>query len=140
MPMIDVYATAGTFKDKHTLAQALARAVMRWEKVPDIPLFADNFGERVGGGSPRGADGYGGVTAFVESGATGSRGTGASSALLSPPSYDWIRFAQAGSLSAQPTSKWYASEHQSRGLRPFDSRSAFVFCNCAVNSCFCSWL
>jgi len=42
MPMIDVYAAAGTFSDKHRLAQDLARAVMRWEEVPEIPLFADN--------------------------------------------------------------------------------------------------
>ena len=40
--MIDVYAAAGTFSDKHRLAQDLARAVMRWEAVPEIPLFADN--------------------------------------------------------------------------------------------------
>jgi hypothetical protein len=31
MPMIDVYATGGTFTDKHQLAQDLALAVMRWE-------------------------------------------------------------------------------------------------------------
>ena len=42
MPMIDVYAPAGTFGDKNRLAQELARAVMRWEAVPEIPLFADN--------------------------------------------------------------------------------------------------
>ena len=42
MPMIDVYAAEGTFADKHALAQDLARAVMRWEQVPDIPLFSDN--------------------------------------------------------------------------------------------------
>jgi phenylpyruvate tautomerase PptA (4-oxalocrotonate tautomerase family) len=42
MPMIDVYATEGTFDDKHMLAQDLAKAVMRWEKVPQIPLFLDN--------------------------------------------------------------------------------------------------
>ena len=42
MPMIDVYATAGTFADKRTLAQNLAAAVMRWEQVPDLPLFANN--------------------------------------------------------------------------------------------------
>ena len=42
MPMIDVYAAAGTFSDKHRLAQDLASAVMRWEAVPEIPLFADN--------------------------------------------------------------------------------------------------
>jgi phenylpyruvate tautomerase PptA (4-oxalocrotonate tautomerase family) len=42
MPMIDVYATAGTFGDKHRLAQDLAAAVMRWEEVPDLALFRDN--------------------------------------------------------------------------------------------------
>jgi hypothetical protein len=42
MPMIDVYATEGTFTDAHQLAQDLANAVMRWEKVPPISLFRDN--------------------------------------------------------------------------------------------------
>jgi phenylpyruvate tautomerase PptA (4-oxalocrotonate tautomerase family) len=42
MPMIDVYATSGTFSDPHQLAQDVASAVMRWEQVPEIPLFADN--------------------------------------------------------------------------------------------------
>ena len=42
MPMIDVYAAAGTFSDKHKLAQELANAVMRWEKVPPIHLFKNN--------------------------------------------------------------------------------------------------
>lgn len=42
MPMIDVYAATGTFSDKRSLARELAAAVMRWEGVPDIPLFADN--------------------------------------------------------------------------------------------------
>jgi phenylpyruvate tautomerase PptA (4-oxalocrotonate tautomerase family) len=42
MPMIDVYATQGTFSDKHNLAKDLASAVMRWEKVPDIAMFRNN--------------------------------------------------------------------------------------------------
>ena len=42
MPMIDVYASAGTFPDPHTLARDLAAAVMRWEQVPDLPLFENN--------------------------------------------------------------------------------------------------
>jgi phenylpyruvate tautomerase PptA (4-oxalocrotonate tautomerase family) len=42
MPMIDVYAAAGTFSDPHTLARDLAGAVMRWEQVPDLPLFTEN--------------------------------------------------------------------------------------------------
>ena len=42
MPMIDVYAVAGTISEKNGLAHDLARAVMRWEAVPEIPLFADN--------------------------------------------------------------------------------------------------
>lgn len=42
MPMIDVYAAEGTIKDRKQLAQDLAQAVMRWEKVPAIPFFTDN--------------------------------------------------------------------------------------------------
>ncbi|MDT4934730.1 MAG: hypothetical protein QOK11_2622 [Pseudonocardiales bacterium] len=42
MPMIDVYAIEGTFADKHSLAEDLANAVMRWEAVPDLALFRDN--------------------------------------------------------------------------------------------------
>ena len=42
MPMIDVYAAAGTFSDRNELARDLAAAVMRWEQVPDLPLFANN--------------------------------------------------------------------------------------------------
>jgi phenylpyruvate tautomerase PptA (4-oxalocrotonate tautomerase family) len=42
MPMIDVYATAGTFGDKHRLATDLAAAVMAVEQVPDIPMFRQN--------------------------------------------------------------------------------------------------
>jgi phenylpyruvate tautomerase PptA (4-oxalocrotonate tautomerase family) len=42
MPMIDVYATAGTFRDRHQLAVDLAGAVMAVEQVPDIPMFRQN--------------------------------------------------------------------------------------------------
>jgi len=42
MPMIDVYATAGTFTDQHQLATDLATAVMTIEQVPDIPMFRQN--------------------------------------------------------------------------------------------------
>ena len=42
MPMIDVYATAGTFADTHQLATDLAAAVMTIEQVPDIPMFRQN--------------------------------------------------------------------------------------------------
>ena len=42
MPMIDVYAAAGTFSDRRTLARDLANAVMRWEQVPPLALFANN--------------------------------------------------------------------------------------------------
>ena len=42
MPMIDVYAAEGTFPDSHALARDLSAAVMRWEQVPDLPLFANN--------------------------------------------------------------------------------------------------
>jgi phenylpyruvate tautomerase PptA (4-oxalocrotonate tautomerase family) len=42
MPMIDAYAVAGTFSDKHKLAVDLAAAVMRIEEVPAIPMFRQN--------------------------------------------------------------------------------------------------
>ena len=42
MPMIDVYATAGTFPDQHRLATDLATALMTIEQVPDIPMFRQN--------------------------------------------------------------------------------------------------
>ncbi len=42
MPMIDVTARAGTFKDKAALTVALAKAMMKWEQVPPIDMFTDN--------------------------------------------------------------------------------------------------
>lgn len=42
MPMIDVYATAGTFKDPHALATKLAGTLMTIEQVPNIPMFRQN--------------------------------------------------------------------------------------------------
>jgi phenylpyruvate tautomerase PptA (4-oxalocrotonate tautomerase family) len=42
MPMIDVYAVAGTFPDTAQLAKDLAAAVMAVEGVPDIPMFREN--------------------------------------------------------------------------------------------------
>lgn len=42
MPMIDVYATAGTFADKHQLAIDLATTLMGIEEVPKIPMFRQN--------------------------------------------------------------------------------------------------
>ena len=42
MPMIDVYATSGTFKDPHTLARDLAETLMKIEQVPNIPMFRKN--------------------------------------------------------------------------------------------------
>ena len=42
MPMIDVYAVAGTFGDKHQLAVDLATTLMTIEEVPNIPMFRQN--------------------------------------------------------------------------------------------------
>jgi len=42
MPMIDVYATTGTFGNPHQLASDLARTLMTIEGVPDIPMFRQN--------------------------------------------------------------------------------------------------
>lgn len=42
MPMIDIYATAGTFADTHQLAIDAATIVMTVEEVPPIPMFRQN--------------------------------------------------------------------------------------------------
>jgi phenylpyruvate tautomerase PptA (4-oxalocrotonate tautomerase family) len=42
VPMIDVYAVADTFSDKHQLAVELASTLMAIEQVPDIPMFRKN--------------------------------------------------------------------------------------------------
>ena len=42
MPMIDVYAPAGSFTEPHQLARDLARTLMTIEGVPDIPMFRQN--------------------------------------------------------------------------------------------------
>ena len=42
MPMIDVYAATGTFRDPHGLAQQLATTLMTIEQVPNIPMFRKN--------------------------------------------------------------------------------------------------
>ncbi|MEV8212506.1 hypothetical protein [Leifsonia sp. NPDC077715] len=42
MPMIDIYAPAGTFADPHALATAAAATVKEVEAVPDIPMFRSN--------------------------------------------------------------------------------------------------
>ena len=42
MPMIDVYATVGTFKDPKSLARDLTETLMKIEQVPNIPMFRKN--------------------------------------------------------------------------------------------------
>ena len=42
MPMIDVYATSGTFRDPKALARDLAETLMKIEQVPNIPMFRKN--------------------------------------------------------------------------------------------------
>lgn len=42
MPMIDIYAPAGTFADPHRLATDAAATVKTIEQVPDIPMFRQN--------------------------------------------------------------------------------------------------
>jgi len=42
VPMIDVYAATGTFRDPHQLAADLARTLMTIEGVPEIPMFRQN--------------------------------------------------------------------------------------------------
>src|SRR5712691_1859953 len=42
MPMIDVYATGGTFANPKALARDLASTLMKIEQVPNIPMFRNN--------------------------------------------------------------------------------------------------
>src|SRR5690349_14601156 len=42
MPVIDIYATTGTFSDPHKLAVDAAATVKPVEAVPDIPMFKKN--------------------------------------------------------------------------------------------------
>ena len=42
MPMIDVYAAGGSFRDPHGLAQELAKSLMGIEGAPDFPMFRQN--------------------------------------------------------------------------------------------------
>jgi phenylpyruvate tautomerase PptA (4-oxalocrotonate tautomerase family) len=42
MPMIDIYAPAGTFADPHDVAMQAATIVKTIEAVPDIPMFRQN--------------------------------------------------------------------------------------------------
>jgi phenylpyruvate tautomerase PptA (4-oxalocrotonate tautomerase family) len=42
MPMIDIYATVGTFTNVHDLAREAATIVKDVEQVPDIPMFRKN--------------------------------------------------------------------------------------------------
>ena len=42
MPMVDVYATSGTFADPKGLARELAATLMKIEGVPAIPMFRKN--------------------------------------------------------------------------------------------------
>lgn len=60
MPMIDLYATEGTFADPQGLAQRLAEIVMTMEQVPDIPMFRKNtaaFAHELPAGAIRNVDG-----------------------------------------------------------------------------------
>jgi phenylpyruvate tautomerase PptA (4-oxalocrotonate tautomerase family) len=42
MPMIDIYATKGTFRNTHQLAKDAAAVVKSVEQVPDIAMFRKN--------------------------------------------------------------------------------------------------
>ncbi len=62
MPMIDIYAAAGTFADPHQLAADAARTVMTVEQVPDIAMFRQNtagFVHELAPGSLSNVDGDG---------------------------------------------------------------------------------
>ena len=65
MPMIDVYATAGTFHGTHQLAVDLAAAVTAIEQVPDIPMFRQNTAAFVHDLPPGGLSNVNGDTSYV---------------------------------------------------------------------------
>jgi phenylpyruvate tautomerase PptA (4-oxalocrotonate tautomerase family) len=65
VPMIDVYAARGLIQDRKGLAQQLAQAIMRWEKVPEIPFFSDNTAGFVHELDPDGFSTAGGSTDHV---------------------------------------------------------------------------
>jgi len=65
MPMIDVYAAAGTFNDQHALAQNLAAELMRIEQVPDIPMFRRNTAAFVHELPPSGLSNVDGDSTYV---------------------------------------------------------------------------
>ena len=63
MPMIDIYATVGTFADAHKLAADAAAVVKGVENVPDIPMFRQNtaaFVHEMAAGAIANVDGDGG--------------------------------------------------------------------------------
>jgi phenylpyruvate tautomerase PptA (4-oxalocrotonate tautomerase family) len=62
MPMIDIYAEAGTFANPHQLAVDAASTVKTIEQVPDIPMFRKNtaaFVHELKNGSLTNVDGDG---------------------------------------------------------------------------------
>jgi len=65
MPMIDVYAAAGTFGDPHALAQNLASELMAIEQVPNIPMFRKNTAAFVHELSPSGISNVDGDRTYV---------------------------------------------------------------------------
>jgi hypothetical protein len=63
MPMIDIYAAAGTFADPHKLATDAAAVVKGLEEVPDVPMFRQNtaaFIHEMPAGAIANVDGDGG--------------------------------------------------------------------------------
>jgi phenylpyruvate tautomerase PptA (4-oxalocrotonate tautomerase family) len=65
MPMIDVYAAAGTFGDPHALAQKLASELMAIEGVPNIPMFRKNTAAFVHELPPAGISNVDGDSTYV---------------------------------------------------------------------------
>jgi phenylpyruvate tautomerase PptA (4-oxalocrotonate tautomerase family) len=57
MPMIDIYAKAGTFADPAKLATQAAATVKAVEQVPDIPMFRKNTAGFVHESAPANVDG-----------------------------------------------------------------------------------
>lgn len=65
MPMIDVYAKSGTFRDAHQLAADLAETLMKIEGVPNIPMFRQNTAAFVHDLSDQSISNVDGATGYV---------------------------------------------------------------------------
>ncbi len=104
MPMIDVFAAAGTFDDPHALAQSLANELMRIEQVPDIPMFRKNTAAFVHELPPSSLSNVDGDAAYVR--VQVLTNAGASIVISSSP---WSNGSRPSSRRRPPIPRWWTA-------------------------------